>query len=72
MLDQLLAITQPTLVICREADRIVDSDAVYDAVQSLPSFEFRLIPRCGHAPQLECPTVVNRMVLDFLMAAQKN
>jgi pimeloyl-ACP methyl ester carboxylesterase len=28
-----------------------------------------MIPRCGHAPQLECPTVVNRMVLDFLMAA---
>ena len=69
VLDQLLAIHRPTLVICGEEDRIVDSDAVYDAVQYLPSFEFRMIPRCGHAPQLECPTLVNRMVLEFLMAA---
>jgi pimeloyl-ACP methyl ester carboxylesterase len=69
VLDKLLAIHRPTLVICGEEDRIVDSDAVYDAVQHLPSFEFRMIPRCGHAPQLECPTVVNRMVLDFLTAA---
>ena len=68
VLDKLLAINRPTLVICGEEDRIVDSDAVYDAVQYLPSFEFRMIPRCGHAPQLECPTLVNRMVLDFLMA----
>jgi pimeloyl-ACP methyl ester carboxylesterase len=69
VLAELLAIHRPTLVICGEEDRIVDSDAVYEAVQHLPSFEFRMIPRCGHAPQLECPTVVNRMVLDFLTAA---
>jgi len=69
VLDKLLTISRPTLVICGEEDRIVDSDAVFDAVQYLPSFEFQMIPRCGHAPQLECPTVVNRMVLDFLMAA---
>jgi abhydrolase domain-containing protein 6 len=72
VLDKLLAIHRPTLVICGEEDRIVDSDAVYDAVQYLPSFEFRSIPRCGHAPQLECPALVNRMVLDFLTAAQKS
>jgi len=69
VLDKLLAIHRPTLVICGEEDRIVDSNAVYEAVQDLPSFEFRMIPRCGHAPQLECPTLVNRMVLDFLTAA---
>ena len=44
VLDKLLAINRPTLVICGEEDRIVDSGAVYDAVQYLPSFEFRLIP----------------------------
>ena len=67
--DKLLAINRLTLVICGEEDRIVDSDAVFDAVQYHPSFEFRMIPRCGHAPQLECPTLVNRMVLNFLMTA---
>jgi pimeloyl-ACP methyl ester carboxylesterase len=67
--DKLLSIHRPTLVICGSEDRIVDPHAVYDAVQYLPSFEFRMIPRCGHAPQLECPNVVNRMVLEFLTAA---
>jgi len=69
VLDKLLTIHRPTLVICGQEDRIVDSEAVHDAVQYLPSFQFQMIPRCGHAPQLECPTLVNRMVLDFLTAA---
>jgi abhydrolase domain-containing protein 6 len=67
--EKLLAIDRPTLVICGEEDRIVDSDAVNDAVQYLPNFEFQMIPRCGHAPQLECPTLVNQIVLEFLTAA---
>jgi pimeloyl-ACP methyl ester carboxylesterase len=66
VLDKLLAIHRPTLVICGQEDRIVDSDAVYNAVQYLPNFEFQMILRRGHAPQLECPTQVNRNDLQFL------
>jgi pimeloyl-ACP methyl ester carboxylesterase len=69
VLEKLLFIKRPTLVISRERDRIVDSHAVYEAVQYLSNFEFRMIPLCGHAPQLERPKVVNRMVLEFLTAA---
>jgi pimeloyl-ACP methyl ester carboxylesterase len=66
---QLAEIDRPTLVICGREDRIVDPRAVYDAVKDLSSFQFKMIPRCGHAPQLECSTLVNRMVLRFLNRA---
>jgi pimeloyl-ACP methyl ester carboxylesterase len=67
---RLPGIQQPTLVICGQEDRIIDSQEVYDAVKELPNFEFRMIPRCGHAPQLEHPQLVNRMVLEFLEAGK--
>jgi pimeloyl-ACP methyl ester carboxylesterase len=59
-------ISRPALVICGREDRIVDPHTVYDAVKDLANFEYKMIPRCGHAPQLERPKLVNRMVLDFL------
>jgi abhydrolase domain-containing protein 6 len=63
---RLAAIDRPTLVICGREDRIVDTTAVYDAVKGLANFQFEIIPRCGHAPQVECASLVNRMVLQFL------
>ena len=59
---------RPTLVICGREDRIVDPRAVKRAVQGLPNYDFRMIPHCGHAPQLERPRTVNRLVTDFLLA----
>jgi abhydrolase domain-containing protein 6 len=64
---KLPGIERPTLVICGEADKIVDPHSVRRAVDGLPNFEFKMLPRCGHAPQLEQPQVVNRLVLDFLL-----
>jgi pimeloyl-ACP methyl ester carboxylesterase len=59
-------IERPTLVICGAADKIVDPRQVQQAVEGLPNFEFKMLPKCGHAPQLEQPQIVNRLVLDFL------
>lgn len=59
---------RPTLVICGREDRIVDPHAVQQAVEGLPNYQYRLIPRCGHAPQLERPQTVNRLVSEFLLA----
>jgi pimeloyl-ACP methyl ester carboxylesterase len=59
---------RPTLVICGREDRIVDPHAVYEAVKDIPNFHFVMVPRCGHAPQLECSRLINRMVVKFLSA----
>jgi pimeloyl-ACP methyl ester carboxylesterase len=64
---KLRGIDRPTLVVCGEEDKIVDPQTVRRAVDGLPNFEFKMLPRCGHAPQLEQPQVVNRLVLDFLL-----
>ena len=64
--EELYLIQCPTLVICGREDRIVDSHVVQAAVEGLSNYRFVMIPRCGHAPQLERPQIVNRLVLDFL------
>jgi pimeloyl-ACP methyl ester carboxylesterase len=64
--DRLTQIDRPTLVICGREDRIVDPKEVYEAVKGIPNYQFVMIPRCGHAPQLERSRLINRMVLDFL------
>jgi pimeloyl-ACP methyl ester carboxylesterase len=64
--DKLTAFDRPTLVICGREDRIVDPHAVYEAVKDIPNYRFVMVPRCGHAPQLECPRLINRLVVEFL------
>jgi abhydrolase domain-containing protein 6 len=67
--DKLTKFDRPTLVICGREDRIVDSDDVYEAVKDIPNYRFVMVPSCGHAPQLECSRLINRMVVEFLSAA---
>lgn len=64
--EKLPLIPCPGLVICGREDRIVDSEEIRSAVESLPNFRLVMIPQCGHAPQLEHPQIVNRLVIDFL------
>jgi pimeloyl-ACP methyl ester carboxylesterase len=66
VLSKLTLFNRPTLVICGREDRIVDPHAVEEAVKNLPNYQFVMIPKCGHAPQLECPKLVNRLILEFL------
>jgi pimeloyl-ACP methyl ester carboxylesterase len=42
---------------------------VYDAVKGIPNYRFVMVPHCGHAPQLECSRLINRMVVEFLSSA---
>ena len=66
VVDKLKQIERPTLVICGREDRIVDPVAVHEAIRHLPNYKYVSIPNCGHAPQLECPRLINRMVVDFM------
>lgn len=64
--DKLSLIQRPTLVVCGREDRIVDPLAVQEAVKDIPNHRFVMIPNCGHAPQLEFPQFINRLVSDYL------
>ena len=66
--DKLRGLPCPTLIICGHEDRIVDPFEVAELVQGLPNLTFRLLPECGHAPQIECATRVNDLVVHFLSA----
>lgn len=69
--EKLPHVEAETLVICGREDRIVDPAGVREAVEGLANFKYVLLPYCGHAPQLECPKLINKMVLDFLNASHQ-
>jgi pimeloyl-ACP methyl ester carboxylesterase len=64
--DRLADVTQPTLLVSGKDDRIVDPEQAAAAARLLPQGRYLAIPRCGHAPQMERPWMVNRLVLHFL------
>jgi pimeloyl-ACP methyl ester carboxylesterase len=70
--DRLNRVRQPTLFISGREDRIVDPGLAERAAQQLPNGRFLLIPQCGHAPQLEKPWLINRLVVQFLSSGQQS
>jgi len=64
--ERLSSIDRPVLVICGREDRIVDTHVVQEAVAPLANYRFVMISQCGHAPQLEQPQIVNRLIVSFL------
>ena len=68
--DKLRRLKRPTLIICGQEDRIVDPFEVAELVQGQPNLTFRLVPKCGHAPQIESAELVNDMVVEFLSAGR--
>jgi pimeloyl-ACP methyl ester carboxylesterase len=55
-----------TLVICGQEDRIVDPREVQRLLAGRRNFSCQLLPKCGHAPQIESADLVNEMVVAFL------
>jgi pimeloyl-ACP methyl ester carboxylesterase len=64
--DRLAEMTQPTLLVSGRDDRIVDPNEAAAAAGLLPRGQHLVLPRCGHAPQMERPGRVNRLVVQFL------
>jgi pimeloyl-ACP methyl ester carboxylesterase len=64
--ERLASIDKPVLVICGGEDRIVDTKVVQQAVAPFDNFRCITISQCGHAPQLEQPQIVNRLIVSFL------
>jgi pimeloyl-ACP methyl ester carboxylesterase len=64
--DRLVDVKQPTLLISGEEDRIVNREEVRAAADDLSQGQFLMIPRCGHAPQIEKARFINRLVVRYL------
>jgi pimeloyl-ACP methyl ester carboxylesterase len=64
--DRLALIRQPTLLVSGAKDRIVDPATAATAATLLQQGHYLSIPKCGHAPQMEKPWTINRLVAHFL------
>jgi pimeloyl-ACP methyl ester carboxylesterase len=64
--SKLRKIAAPTLYISGKEDKIVCPKVGREAAAELPSGQHLMVPRCGHAPQIEKPWLVNRLVVHFL------
>jgi pimeloyl-ACP methyl ester carboxylesterase len=62
----LIDVKQPTLLISGQEDRIVNCEEVRAAAGMLPQGQFLMIPRCGHAAQIEKDRLINRLVVRYL------
>jgi pimeloyl-ACP methyl ester carboxylesterase len=63
---RLRRITQPSLVITGDDDRIVPTEQSVRLAQELPRAELVVIPDCGHLPHEECPGPFLDAVRGFL------
>jgi pimeloyl-ACP methyl ester carboxylesterase len=66
ILNSLANITQATLIIWGEYDRIIPVKHAYIAAASIPNSQLHIFPNCGHHPYLEYPAQFDRLVLDFI------
>jgi pimeloyl-ACP methyl ester carboxylesterase len=68
--DRLRDVLQPTLLVSGAEDKIVCPTHAAAAAKLLPRGQYLSVPRCGHAPQMEKPWLINRVVLHFLTSAR--
>jgi len=64
--NNLSKITQPTLIIWGERDRVLPLKHAYRGKEKLPQAELKIIEGCGHIPFFERPEEFNKLVLEFL------
>jgi pimeloyl-ACP methyl ester carboxylesterase len=68
--ELLAELPQPVLLISGRDDKIVDPKVAAAAAKLLPNGHYLCIPQCGHAPQMERPWLINRLVLRFLTSVR--
>ncbi len=68
--ERLAQVQAPTLLVAGEDDKIVDPRAAREAAKLLPQGQFQSIPQCGHAPQMEKPWLINRLVVHYLSSTR--
>ncbi|MDA0264982.1 MAG: alpha/beta fold hydrolase [Chloroflexi bacterium] len=66
ILDGLKNSTVPLMTVWGAADKIIPVSHAEAARRGLPESSVRIIPECGHWPQMERPDLFNPMLTDFL------
>lgn len=66
ILASLPNITQKTLIIWGDCDRIIPIKHAYIAAAGIPNSQLEIFANCGHHPYLEYSVKFDRLVLDFL------
>jgi pimeloyl-ACP methyl ester carboxylesterase len=65
--QRLAELTMPTLLVLGEEDRIIDSREAITAAEGLAHVRTIVLPKCGHAPQVERAKTINHLVTDFML-----
>ena len=66
VLDQLPSLRVPTLVVWGEHDRVLPLAQAREAISRIPDGTLKLIPGCGHLPQVERPDQLVQILQRFL------
>ena len=66
---RLAAITQPTLVIWGDSDRIADPGYGQAYADAILGADFEVLPQTGHLPQLESPDLLLSALRSFSSTA---
>ena len=64
-------IAVPTLVVEGECDKLLPSGWAAEIAGQIPGGRSCVVPKAGHCPQIEQPSVVNHVVVDFLDAVRR-
>jgi pimeloyl-ACP methyl ester carboxylesterase len=64
-------ISVPTLVVEGECDKLLPRGWAAEIAAQIPGGRSVVIPKAGHCPQIEQPSMVNRVLLDFLSEVQR-
>jgi pimeloyl-ACP methyl ester carboxylesterase len=64
-------ITVPTLVVEGECDKLLPTGWAADIAAQIPGGHSCVVPKAGHCPQIEQPSVVNHVLVDFLNGVQR-
>jgi pimeloyl-ACP methyl ester carboxylesterase len=64
--EQLELISQPTLVVCGEDDKLTPVRYSQTLARTIPDTRLEIIPQAGHMVMLEKPDEVSRIISDFI------
>jgi pimeloyl-ACP methyl ester carboxylesterase len=64
-------IAVPTLVVEGECDKLLPAGWAAEIAAQIPGGRSVVVPKAGHCPQIEQPSVVNHVLVDFLNEVQR-